>query len=230
MTTSTIKSYTTRANARRALKNICEKCVKFASELIYEEDGRFVFDEDKVEQLMSHEEWHEVWGHKGTGLPEEAEVIKLERREPVEVNSAAVLLGVVNVMNTVICPECGSSELYCGRNDKGLVVDDEYIIGCHHCDWQVDSRKSTKPSSSTGQPREAQKLSMKLDRTIVAYDVENKKQIGIFKNACAMWKANPTWMTSSQEDRLTKELYSAAKAGDPKSVTINGRSFFLLNV
>lgn len=49
-----------------------------------------------------------------------------------------------------------------------------------------------------------------------------------FKNAHVMWKANPTWMTSSQQDRLTKVIYDAARAGKLEEVTINGRVFHLV--
>lgn len=33
------------------------------------------------------------------------------------------------------CPECGSKELWAGRNVKGVVVDEDKVWGCHHCDW-----------------------------------------------------------------------------------------------
>ena len=75
------------------------------------------------------------------------------------------------------------------------------------------------------------KTSLKLDRTIaVRYEVEGEKKYEQFKNACQMWKANPTWMTSSQQDTLTAKLYAAAKKGDKITVEINGHAFELLNV
>ena len=69
------------------------------------------------------------------------------------------------------------------------------------------------------------KTSLKLDRTIMCLQTAE-----VFKNAYQMWKANPTWMTSSQQDTLTAKLYAAAKKGDKITVEINGRSFCLCNV
>ena len=69
------------------------------------------------------------------------------------------------------------------------------------------------------------KTSLKLDRTIMCLQTAE-----VFKNAYQMWKANPTWMTSSQQDTLTAKLYAAAKKGDKITVEINGRAFELLNV
>ena len=76
------------------------------------------------------------------------------------------------------------------------------------------------------------KTSLKLDRTIVATwkTAEGNECSGEWKNAYQMWKANPTWMTSSQQDTLTAKLYAAAKKGDKITVEINGRAFELLNV
>jgi hypothetical protein len=45
-----------------------------------------------------------------------------------------------------------------------------------------------------------------------------------------MWKDRPDLLTSSQQDRLTKQLYSAAKQGVRLVVTINDRQFSLVNV
>lgn len=38
------------------------------------------------------------------------------------------------------CPKCGSSEIYEGRAPKGIAIDEEYIFGCRHCDWEIDIR------------------------------------------------------------------------------------------
>lgn len=226
----TDRTYSTKANAKRALASVCKNCVKHAKAIIYEtEEGRFALNEELIEQYMNTDEWQEVWGHNGAGLPieptVEEEVIVLTKPEMTDINAAAVLLGIGNVMNTQVCQKCGSEELYVGRCDKhGIVVDDDKIIGCHHCDWRVDTRKKTA-SNPTGIVREAQKTSMKLDRRISVVGSGE-----IYKNACAMWKANPTWMTSAQEDTLTKKLYAAAKKGEKIVVEINGRSFELVNV
>ena len=69
------------------------------------------------------------------------------------------------------------------------------------------------------------KTSLKLDRTITCTETEL-----VWKNAYQMWKANPTWMTSSQQDTLTAKLYAAAKKGEKLVVEINGRHFYLCNV
>jgi hypothetical protein len=45
-----------------------------------------------------------------------------------------------------------------------------------------------------------------------------------------MWIFNSEWMTSSQQDRLTAQLYAAAKRGERKQITINDRTFMLVNV
>ncbi len=49
-----------------------------------------------------------------------------------------------------VCPCCGSEEMYTGRVDEknnSIVVDEEYIVGCHHCDWEVDTRKTAGAGS-----------------------------------------------------------------------------------
>ena len=42
------------------------------------------------------------------------------------------------------CPECGSTELYTGRNVEGRVVDEDRVIGCHHCDWEITYNTSRR--------------------------------------------------------------------------------------
>jgi hypothetical protein len=68
-------------------------------------------------------------------------------------------------------------------------------------------------------------LSMKLDRRIVCLDTKEE-----FRNAHVLWKAHPEWMSSGQQDRLTKTLYEAAKRGERAIVEVNGRDFMLINV
>lgn len=43
-----------------------------------------------------------------------------------------------NPLNCRVCPKCGSEEIYHGRNDGGLVVDEDCCGGCHHCDWEFN--------------------------------------------------------------------------------------------
>lgn len=73
--------------------------------------------------------------------------------------------------------------------------------------------------------RPVMKTSLKLDRTIECVDTGET-----WKNAYQMWRAHPDWMTSSQQDRLTAQLYAAAKNGEQKVLVINDRSFRLVNV
>ena len=73
--------------------------------------------------------------------------------------------------------------------------------------------------------RGAMKDSLKLDRTIQCEETGEQ-----WKNAYQMWKQNPHFMTSGQQDRLTKQLYDAAKEGIKAVVTINDRSFSLVNL
>jgi len=67
--------------------------------------------------------------------------------------------------------------------------------------------------------------SIKLDRTITCLEVGES-----WKNAHQMWIAHVDWMTSSQQDRLTAQLYAAAKLGEQKRVVINDRTFMLVNM
>lgn len=87
-----------------------------------------------------------------------------------------------------------------------------------------------KSSAETGTAHEAQKTSLKLDRTITARMEETDVVLGTWPNANQMWKANLDWMTSGQQDGLTAKLYKAAKVGEQISVIINGRIFNLVNV
>ena len=73
--------------------------------------------------------------------------------------------------------------------------------------------------------RPVMKTSLKLDRTIECVDTGET-----WKNAYQMWRAHQDWMTSSQQDRLTAQLYAAAKNGEQKVLVINDRSFRLVNV
>ena len=73
--------------------------------------------------------------------------------------------------------------------------------------------------------RPTMQSSLKLDRTITCVETGE-----VWKNAYQMWLENSDWMTSGQQDRLTSQLYSAAKRGDKVMITINGRTFHLVNV
>lgn len=77
----------------------------------------------------------------------------------------------------------------------------------------------------TAAQRPIMSASLKLDRRIIRIDSEQ-----VWKNAHTMWVENPDWMTSSQQDRLTAQLYKAAKRGEQIIVTVNDIRFQLLNV
>ena len=88
-----------------------------------------------------------------------------------------------------------------------------------------DTTKVMNQKADTSNTRPVMKASLKLDRTITCVQTRET-----WKNAYQMWVAHPDWMTSSQQDRLTAQLYAAAKAGERKQITINERTFQLVNV
>ena len=87
----------------------------------------------------------------------------------------------------------------------------------------VEADISTPEDNQAVRPNMA--ASLKLDRRITRVDSGQ-----IWKNAHTMWVENPEWMTSSQQDRLTAQLYKAAKSGQKITVAVNGIEFQLLNV
>jgi len=88
----------------------------------------------------------------------------------------------------------------------------------------LNGKDPIKPQVPTR--RQAMSSSLQLDRTIMVYDTEGSS-IGMFNNVHQLWKAYPKWVTGAQVDRLTRVLYTAAKAGVRESVTINERTFEL---
>jgi hypothetical protein len=84
---------------------------------------------------------------------------------------------------------------------------------------KLTAKKDPAPAPD-GRPE--MKASLRLRREIVEVDTDM-----IWPNAHVMWKENPEWMTSAQQDRLTKTLYTAAKLGELVEVDINGRRFKL---
>lgn len=53
-------------------------------------------------------------------------------------------------MSSTVCPQCGSTELYSGRNVQGMVIDEDKVIGCHHCDWEYEVPKPSMLTSLFG--------------------------------------------------------------------------------
>lgn len=81
------------------------------------------------------------------------------------------------------------------------------------------SAKPAKPQ------RPAMQSTLKLDRR-----VRHVATGQTWKNCYQLWRAQPEWMTSAQVDRLTAQLYAAAKKGYKITVTVNGREFSLVKV
>lgn len=132
------------------------------------------------------------------------------------------------------CPYCGDLHNGCTYDDEpGKETEYRY---CHICstsfsanDGHLRGKKAPvarrAPARITGLERPAMKASLKLDRRIRCTTTGE-----IWKNAHQMWKEHQDWMTSSQQDRLTKELYDAAKRGELTVFTINGREFQLVTL
>lgn len=150
---------------------------------------------------------------------EQAETAAPEVAEPV-VAETPIVDKFIPSYNHTVCPKCGSSEIYNGRADNGIVVGEDEIAGCHTCDWVQDDRKAQKPAVSTGKARPAMAESLKLDRRITHVETGT-----VYENACRVWKAG--LVSASQGDRLSATLYSAAKKGDYVSLTVNGHTFTL---
>ena len=81
-----------------------------------------------------------------------------------------------------------------------------------------------RPAASDSK-RPAMSESMRLPDRRIRY-IETGQ---VWANAMRLRRENPEWMTSAQQDRLTRKLYSAAKAGQHATVEINGRTFELVN-
>lgn len=130
--------------------------------------------------------------------------------------------------NYTVCPECGSHEMYSGIDSHGKVIKEGEIYSCHACGWTNAPAKATKTDKSTTSHHvnhPAMKTTLKLDRTIICVTTGQE-----WKNAYQMWKQNPSWMTSAQQDNLTAKLYTAAKKGETMQVTVNNRTFALKSV
>ena len=89
-------------------------------------------------------------------------------------------------------------------------------------DAQIKISSSTSGNKRGPVPAIAE--SMKLDRRTVCLETGEE-----WSNAGKIWTTHGTdWMTYAQHDKLTKTLYSAAKAGSPVTSVVNGRSFRLI--
>ena len=136
------------------------------------------------------------------------------------------------------CPHCdihlNNGVGYHNQEVNGKTIKHaKFEFECLACGEEFGPAIPAKPvkvptDGAWSETRDNMKTSLKLDRTIVAYEGDELQ--GTWSNAYRMWKDNPEWMTSGQQDRLTAKLYAAAKLGDKIKVEINGRSFELVNV
>lgn len=133
---------------------------------------------------------------------------------------------------TANCPHCGVhlSNGVLRDGDEGAnggpsvkLGHEFYCMGCGE-EFGPEIKRSNKTPEVAG-PRPAMATSLKLERKITCVETGE-----VFKNAFQMWKANPSWMTSAQVDRLTSQLYKAAKAGEKVTVEVGERHFHLLSV
>ena len=92
-------------------------------------------------------------------------------------------------------------------------------------DILLKGEKAIKQKVDNSTTRPSMKASLKLDRTIICLSSGET-----WKNAYQMWRERPEWLTSAQQDRLTAQLYAAAKVGEQKIIEINERSFMLVSV
>jgi hypothetical protein len=108
-------------------------------------------------------------------------------------------------------------EFYNDYADKPVARFSSREVALRRCEALLDT-------SEESASRPAMVTSLKLDRRIMC--LENSKN---WPNAYQMWVENPAWMTSSQQDRLTAQLYAAAKEGKRIVVTVAGRRFRLIS-
>ena len=126
------------------------------------------------------------------------------------------------------CPHCGA-HLTNGVGEHMQEVNGTYVkhdrfqYECLACgeEFGPEIQKRSVTDKKTIGPRPAMVESLKLDRRIVNLETNE-----VYANACRVWKAG--LVSSAQGDRLSAELYRAAKSGDlQKQVTVNGRRFAL---
>ena len=126
------------------------------------------------------------------------------------------------------CPGCGATQditsgRVLDRFGKQEVIDNDYFT-CHSCGHEWGTKDSHYVTVRNGVPvkaRPAMVQSMKLDRRIVSVETGI-----VYANACQVWKAGV--ISSSQCDKLSRELYTAAKQGSRVVVTVNGITFRLM--
>ena len=224
----TTKTYSTKANARRALSNIGKAALCKAAELIQEIDGQFQFNLEAAEEIQNSFECDDDCvcepkfnKHSTDKNPAHTH----QRATDIAPSYEMQQYGVEH------CPSCGV-HLSNGVGIHAEEVNGKWVVHtkthenwCMGCGHEFGPLLPGKTAKAVGTPHANMKTSLKLDRRVVCVETDEE-----FKNAYQMWIANPDWMTTGQQDRLTAQLYAAAKLGKQIAVEINGRSFHLLNV
>ena len=212
----TTKSYSTAANARRALSKIGKAALCKSKELIKEVDGQYQFNLEAAEAIQNAYECDD-----NCACEPKATVVEEDHSKYVYAYSVH---GLSN------CPHCG---VYL---DNGVGIHRDEVNGtwvthtkerefwCMGCGGEFGPLLPNKKAKGIGAPHPEMKSSLKLDRTITCIETGE-----VWKNAYQMWKEHQDWMTTGQQDRLTAQLYKSAKAGNSTTVFVNGRSFRLVN-
>lgn len=73
-----------------------------------------------------------------------------EVKEDIAPATESASVEVKDPRDRAVCPECGSDELYAGESPEGIVINEDTVGGCHHCDWEYDMRKASKAATGKG--------------------------------------------------------------------------------
>lgn len=199
MTTAELVAYYNAHSGRPAIK-------KFQDRATAERRVREIYQADPVSAPTT------------TALAEE--VLTLERHvAQASPNAAAALLAAGSVSDYSVhghadCPNCGthlSNGTSCHLDDvNGKPLRHEKFEYCclacgHEFGPAIPARRST-PGATPASARPEMAASLKLDRRILCLTNGTT-----YENACRVWKAG--LVTAAQGDRLSAELYGAAKAG-----------------
>lgn len=134
---TSIKTYSTRSNAKRALKAIGDEALKFEGKLILVTEESITIDLDHAKAVQDDA------GKEG--------------------------------MDRTTCPECGSNEIFIGEGDSyGMVINEDSVIGCHHCDWVFRATKKAKKTKATGTGSKHQNVSTVVRPTTMVWEIAEK--------------------------------------------------------
>ena len=226
--------FPTRAAALRSLNDISVDAVKHAKNLITEEDGMFCFDEDTAEQFFNTQPENlentmtNTINVKTASTKELVEFYNLYVESSIKKfrDRATAERKCQEILDEIAKQDAEEADKHVTETMNPVSVEPKVE--------EVVPEKTAKTSDRevSATQAETMKTTLKLDRTIVAFDNSSDEMLplGQWKNAFQMWKANPTWMTSAQQDGLTAKLYKAAKTGEQITIEINERMFRLANV